>query len=162
MAAIESGAGLGVGVTGAVVAVPALTLSVYGAAHESALRKFSRRGADDATTRMALLARLDEADESARRQEVTGMTLFFTGLGMFLGGAVMAGAGLGNVSFADGGRGSSGNAALFGCGVLLSVIGDAAWVTGWIVWSHAGGARQGLRESRRALSLTPAGVAGTF
>jgi hypothetical protein len=150
-------AAIGIGVIGGASLLSGLELTIYAAGHRSGLR-FSLL--DDPTTRAALLER---AERNARHEEIAGIVCVSVGAAFAVGGAVIAVEGVGNISFDYQPPGqSTGNGALFAVGIALAVLGDAAFVTGMLVWPHAAGLRRGLRESREALRLTPGGIAGRF
>jgi hypothetical protein len=132
--------GIAITAVGGSLIIPTLTLGLYAAGHDAGL-----------ATPGALI---DTEAAKARTEERVGITLFFTGLALFAGGFGMAMAGLGNPSFGENGGGSSGNAGLFASGCAFSVLGDALWFSGMLVWPHAGGKRRGIREARAALGLT--------
>ena len=150
-------AGLGVGVIGAALVLPAIELSVYAAGHRSGLR--FRPEIPDAATRAL---QLDRAERAAHREEIAGIVTLSAGAVFAGAGAGMAVAGLGPINFGGSGQQGSGNGALFAGGIVLAVLGDAAFLTGMILWPHAAGLKKGLRESRRALRLTSTGVAAAF
>jgi hypothetical protein len=130
--------GLGVGVVGGILFLPALELTIYGAGHRSGL-----------ATRLAVL---DQAEREARHEEIAGIVSLSGGAVLAAGGACMAIFGVGSPSFGEPNQGSPGNDALFGIGMALAVIGDAAWLAGMVMWPHAAGRRKGLREARMSLT----------
>ena len=105
------------------------------------------------------LALLDVATSRARHRQLVGAGLFVGGLALFAGGTAMAVIGLGNPLE---GTNPSGNTAMFGFGVALSVSGDALWATGAGLLIYESGKLSALRQGRRTVSLLPTGVAGTF
>lgn len=140
--------GLGVGVIGGIVFLPALELTIYGAGHRSGLR-FSVPKDADLAKKLALFA---GADREAREEEIAGIASLAGGGLVAAGGACMVIFGVGSPSFGEPG-GSPGNGTLFGIGMAMAVIGDVAWLAGMVMWPHAAGRRKGLREARLGLSF---------
>jgi hypothetical protein len=151
--------GLALGLTGIALALPTLELGVYTAGHDQGLHLLPVMLAADPAKRGALL---DDAEAAAHQEErvgisllVSGLILFGAGLGMLLG----ASSGV-TIGPPDGSGTSGGNGPLFVAGVATSVIGDALWFSGMLVWTHGGGRHRGVRETRAALAVTPVGIAG--
>lgn len=155
-----TGTGFAFTISGAILTLPALELGLYTAGHEAGLKQLPGFVAAAPAQREALV---DGAEANARREEITGITLFLTGLALFAGGIGMVAGGLSGFQYApEGGTSSGGNGPLFVAGVTTSVLGDALWFSGTLVWSHGAGKHRGIRDARAALAVTPMGIAGSF
>ena len=104
------------------------------------------------------LALLDVAERRESHAVMVDLAVFLSGLVLFGGGTAMAIIGLGNPLE----NASSGNGAMFGFGVAMSVSGDALWATGVSLLTYHGGKRSALRAARGTIRVAPTGVAGTF
>jgi hypothetical protein len=129
--------------------IPAISVTVYGAAHQSGLR--------------LLPSQLDDAAASARRQEITGMVLLFSGLAVEAAGLVMVFRGMNLSGFGESAGQSRSGGELLAAGIVLSMIADSAIIAGPVLWAHGSGLKHAVRDARQAaLRLGPTGVAGTF
>jgi hypothetical protein len=145
-------AGIGLGVAGAALVLPATFVSLDAAGRRAAVRAVELEGD-------AGLVRVDEHGHALVR---AGVALVITGVVLFGGGLALALVGAGGISLADSGQGGNGMGGLLIPGIVISTLGDGAWLTGSCLWSYGSGVRHGVAETRGSIHLSATGLAGTF
>jgi hypothetical protein len=156
--------GLGlVGVGGALV-FPATLTGAYAGGHAQGLKRVPLPPSGDEDARRRFLYAVSDAEKHARQKRNAGIGLTVAGALMIAAGTTLALLTFGDICIgADSpNQCRPGNAGASITGMVISSLGDAAFLSGIHIWSYSAGVERGLADTRASLMLKPGGLVARF